>query len=110
MHPKRTGEHAQPWTRLNGSNSRRMFMKRVVGGLAIGVPAYKVLAGTGVAQAATNPDACSGGCPPIVIGTYCAGAGGVLSPNVGCEGPDVAACMIEYNRGPAKKDGYCFEE
>ncbi len=108
MHSERTGD-PQPWARLDGPSSRRTFMKRVIGGLAIAVPAYKVLAGAGVAQATVTPKACSGSCPPQIIGTYCAGSGGILNTNSGCKGPDVAACMIEYSFGPAKKDGYCYE-
>lgn len=53
MHPGPRGERQQFKARLNMPSSRRTFMKRVVGGLVIAVPAYTALADAGIAEAAT---------------------------------------------------------
>lgn len=107
MHPGPRGERPQFKARLNMPSSRRTFMKRVVGGLVIAVPAYKVLAGAGIAEAAT-PKACSGACYPTIVGVYCAGSGGALGNSTSCKGPDVAACMELYSDGHVEKSGYCY--
>jgi hypothetical protein len=88
-------------------------MKRVAGGLAIAVPAYGVLAGAGSAKAAAlpvSPDSCGGSCPPILIDQWCAGSSPPINPgNNSCKGPDVAACMQDWQPGGIKQEGWCFE-
>lgn len=111
MHPGSESEHSGLSDRLASSATRRTFMKRVIGGLAIAVPAYRVLAGAAPAEAATasgsaTPNTCKGGCPPYLVAQYCAGQGPL---NTGCKGPDVAACMQEWSNGVIKQEGYCYE-
>jgi hypothetical protein len=71
MHPGSESEHSGLSHRLASSATRRTFMKRVIGGLAIAVPAYRVLAGAAPAEAATasgsaTPNTCKGGCPELL--------------------------------------------
>jgi hypothetical protein len=78
-------------SRFGSPNTRRTFMKRAISGLAIAVPAFRVLSSATPAAAATN--ACTGsGCPGRLVGTFCAGQ----TFSTSCKGPAVAACMEEW--------------
>jgi hypothetical protein len=80
-------------------------MKRIAGGLAIALPAYRVLAGTAPAEAAT-PDSCAGGCPPVLVDQWCAGQGTISNS---CVGPSISACMQDWSPGGIRQEGWCYE-
>jgi len=104
-HSRHESERPAAHGRFGPSSTRRTFMKRVIGGLAIAVPAYKVLASAAPAVAATP--ACGSTCP-ILEKQWCAGQ--FLSTS--CKGPDVSACMQEWRSGGKTiiiQEGYCFE-
>lgn len=106
MHSGSESERSKLHGRLRSSATRRIFMKRIIGGLAIAMPAYRVLAGAAPAQAAT-PDSCSGSCPPILVDQWCAGESPIF--NNSCKGSDISACMQEWSPGGIKQEGWCYE-
>ena len=98
--PDHESEPSAPRSRLGASNTRRTFMKRAIGGLAIAIPAYRVLSSTAPASAAT-PGSCTGSCPDPcatvrlkLLGSHC--AGNALSTS--CKGPAVSACILTYDK------------
>lgn len=92
--------------KFGSPTTRRTFMKRVVGGLAIAVPAYRVLAGAAPAEAAT-PDTCKGSCPPTLVDQWCAGESPIF--NDSCKGSDISACMQDWSPGGVRQEGWCYE-
>jgi hypothetical protein len=97
--------------RFGSPSTRRTFMRRAIGGLAIAIPAFRVLSSSTPAVAAT-PNACTGSCPiNHLLGVYC--ASGAPFKNTSCIGPDVAACMELWQRPNGTQfsiqSGYCFE-
>jgi hypothetical protein len=111
--PESDSEFPASRSRFGSSGNRRTFLKRAIGGLAIAVPAFQILSGAAPAAAATpasSPQSCVGVCTPNkLLAVYCAD-----EPNgSSCNGPDVEACMEEWERPNGSvyevQDGYCFE-
>jgi hypothetical protein len=103
-HSRHESERSTQHDHFGSSSTRRTFMKRVIGGLAIAVPAYQVLASAAPAVAAIP--ACGSTCP-ILVAQWCAGQ--FLSSS--CKGPSVSACMQEWRSGGKTiivHEGYCF--
>jgi hypothetical protein len=80
---------------VGNHNTRRVFIRRFVAGLAIGVPALRVLAGQTPAYAQTmsslalQPDPC--------LKTYIRLSGcGCGSGTAGCSGPQSIHCVCSY--------------
>ena len=100
-----------PPGRRTGSSTRRIFLKRAIGGLAVAIPAWRVLSGTAPAAAAT-PGSCDAGCPPPPCskvylqyeGHHCASSN---PPNDTCQGPDVAHCIGTYFKISSYNGQYC---
>lgn len=62
-----------PHDRHAATTNRRVFLGRVIGGLAIAVPAFQVLASPASASAVapdSHPDGCTGGCINPCAKTY----------------------------------------
>lgn len=109
-HPTPDSELPASPGRFGSPSTRRTFMRRAIGGLAIAVPAFRILSSATSAAAAT-PGACTGVCNPnTLIGVFCAGQGPL---NTSCKGPDVAACMEEWRRPNGStyfvQSGWCYE-
>jgi hypothetical protein len=95
-----------PYDRHAESSNRRVFMKRMIGGLAIGAAAFRVLANPAAASAETRnlsqiPDGCTGSCLPCGPGnTYNEYAGhgcGAWEFLGTCPKGDFAECIGKYN-------------
>lgn len=90
----------------NGHNTRRVFLGRLAGGLAIGVPALQILMRQSPAYAQTRnktaagPKTCDGGCPDPCETVYEQyqghGCGGYSVFNTTCKGPVVEECIGYY--------------
>jgi hypothetical protein len=94
------------------SNTRRTFIKRAIGGLAIAVPAFRILSSATPAAAAETPgpDSCTGVCNPnTLIGVFC----GSDLFSTSCKGPDVSRCYEEWERPNGStytvQSGWCSE-
>jgi hypothetical protein len=107
-------ENDAPRRRFGLPSNRRTFMKRAIGGLAIALPAAKVLSSSAPAAAATsptvNPNACTGSCQQNhIVEVMC----GDDLTSTSCKGADVAACMILWERPNGstfwEQSGYCYE-
>jgi hypothetical protein len=99
-----------PQDRKGVASTRRTFFRRVLGGLAIALPAYGVLSGAGPALSAVNPQACSAGCPApcskvylVYEGHHCSGFGLPGS----CAGPAISHCIGVYHKYDSTTGQYC---
>ena len=106
--------------RVENRSTRRVFIGRFLGGLAIGIPALRVLTGQTPAYAQTGPGSvsknpsplvCTGSCPGPCSKTYLklngCGCGGYSPPfNISCKGPAVEKCICSYTVFSATQTGY----
>jgi hypothetical protein len=99
-----------PQNRWISSTSRRTFFRRALGGLAIALPAYGVLASAIPAQSAVSPHACSANCPAPCSkvylqyeGHHCASGGAPGS----CAGPVLSSCIGTYDKFDVHTGQYC---
>jgi hypothetical protein len=112
VHPR--GDGPEDHAGRHGS-SRRTFLRRLAGGLAIGIPAFRTLAGQSPANAQTRPAseasaqptsgpfACTGSCPGPCAEVYIVedgcGCGGYEPPfYVDGTGPVVQKCSCTFTR------------
>lgn len=95
--PDPASDGAQHDLRPRGG-SRRTFLKRIGAGLAIAVPAFRVLLDSGPAFAAGRCEFTYN----VYIGHYCSSGGG---PCNSCVGP--GNCVGEYEKFDADTGHYC---